>query len=107
MICCGYSIEVPHEALLMSTHNISLYQVIRQRTLLPRAISDHSLYCLPLRCVFAHIGAEDFSNFSFKLQSNFSERNTDSLFTMAGTNLFLSPWEILSIAQENKYLRKV
>ena len=29
------------------------------------------------------------------------------LFTMANSNSFLSPYEILSIAQENKYLGKL
>ena len=32
--------------------------------------------------------------------------NTDGSFTMANSNSFLSPYEILPIAQENKYLRK-
>ena len=30
--------------------------------------------------------------------------DTDGLFTMANSNSFLSPYEILPIAQENKYL---
>ena len=30
--------------------------------------------------------------------------NTDGLFTMANSNSFLSPWKILLIAQESKYL---
>ena len=38
------------------------------------------------------------------LQLNFNNSNTDGLFTMANSNSFLSPWETLSIAQENKYL---
>ena len=40
------------------------------------------------------------------LQSNLDGSNTDGLFTMANSNLFLSPYKILPIAQENKYLRK-
>ena len=32
--------------------------------------------------------------------------NTDGSFTMANSNWFLSPYKILPIAQENKYLRK-
>ena len=32
--------------------------------------------------------------------------NTDGSFTMANSNSFLSPYEILLRAQENKYLRK-
>ena len=42
----------------------------------------------------------------FKLQSNPDGSNTDGSFTMANSNSFLSPYEILLIAQENKYLRK-
>ena len=40
------------------------------------------------------------------VQSNLNGSNTDSLFAMANSNSFLSPNEILPIAQENKYLRK-
>ena len=39
------------------------------------------------------------------IQSNLDGSNTDGLFTMANSNSFLSPYEILRIAQENKYLR--
>ena len=42
----------------------------------------------------------------FYIQSNLDGSNTDSSFTMANSNSFLSPYEILPIAQENKYLRK-
>ena len=37
-------------------------------------------------------------------QSNFNSSNTDGLVTMAHSNSFLSPYEILAIAQENAYL---
>ena len=37
---------------------------------------------------------------------NLSNSNTDDSFTMADSNLFLSPIEIHQIASENKYLRK-
>ena len=36
--------------------------------------------------------------------SNLNGSNTDGSFTMANSNYFLSPYEILPIAQENKYL---
>ena len=39
------------------------------------------------------------------VQSNLDGSNTDDSFTMANLNSFLSPCEILPIAQENKYLR--
>ena len=42
----------------------------------------------------------------FHIQSNLDSSNTDGLFTMANSNLFLSPYEVLPIAQENKYLEK-
>ena len=38
-----------------------------------------------------------------ELQSNLNSSNTDGLFTMANSNSFLSPYEILPLAQENKY----
>ena len=41
-----------------------------------------------------------------ELQSNLDGSNTDGSFTMANSNSFLSPYEILPIAQENKYFRK-
>ena len=40
------------------------------------------------------------------IQSKLDGSNTDGSFTMANSNSFLSPYEILLIAQENKYLRK-
>ena len=40
------------------------------------------------------------------VQSNFDGSNTDGSFTMANSNSFLSPYEILPKAPENKYLRK-
>ena len=36
--------------------------------------------------------------------SNLNSSNTDGSFTMANSNSFLSPYEILPLAQENKYL---
>ena len=38
-----------------------------------------------------------------KLQSNLNSSNTDGSITMADSNSFLSPYEILAL--ENKYLR--
>ena len=39
------------------------------------------------------------------VQSNFDGSNTDGSFTMANSNSFFSPYEILPIALQNKYLR--
>ena len=41
----------------------------------------------------------DFS-LNFLLQTNFNSLNTDGSFTMANSNSFLNPYEILTIAQE-------
>ena len=41
-----------------------------------------------------------------QLQLNLDGSNTDGSFNMANSNSFLSPYEILPRAQENKYLRK-
>ena len=43
---------------------------------------------------------------TFKQQSNVNNSNTNGLFTMANLNSFLSPYEILPLTQENKYLGK-
>ena len=40
------------------------------------------------------------------MQSNLNSSNTDGSFTMANSNSFLSPYVILPLAQENKYLGK-
>ena len=39
------------------------------------------------------------------LQWNLNSSNTDGSFTMANSNSVLSPYEILPMDQENKYLR--
>ena len=41
-----------------------------------------------------------------QIQSNLAGSDTDGSFTMANSNSFLSPYEILPVAQENKYLGK-
>ena len=41
------------------------------------------------------------------VQSNLNSSNTDGSFTMANANSFLSPYEVLPIAQENKHLGKL
>ena len=37
---------------------------------------------------------------------NLDSSNTDGSFTMANSNSFLSPYDVLPIAQESKYLGK-
>ena len=46
------------------------------------------------------------SNYAADIQSSLNISNTDGSFTMAYSNSFLSPYEILPIAQENKHLGK-
>ena len=40
----------------------------------------------------------------FMVQYNLNGSNTDGLFTVDDSNSFFSPYKILPIAQENKYL---
>ena len=40
------------------------------------------------------------------IQSNLDGSNTNGLFTMANLNLFLSPYEILPIAQAKQIFKK-
>ena len=50
--------------------------------------------------------ASKWSSFDKNIQSNLDSSNIDGSFTMANSNSFLSPYEVLLIDQENKYLRK-
>ena len=58
---------------------------------LQNAASDQSRHCLQI----------------VYLQSNLNNSNTDGSFTMDNSNSFLSPYEILPIAQANKYFKKI
>ena len=42
-----------------------------------------------------------------KLQSNLNSSNTDGSFAMDNSNSFLSPYEILAIAQEKQLFREI
>ena len=44
------------------------------------------------------------ANIQWKLQYNLNGSNTDGSFTVDDSNSFFSPYKILPIAQENKYL---
>ena len=50
--------------------------------------------------------SDEFAKFQLLIQKNLDGSNTDGSFTMANSNSFLRPYEILPIAQENKYLMK-
>ena len=52
---------------------------------------DQTLYCLFL---------------FVRIQYNLNGSNPDGSFTVDDSNSFMSPYEILPIAQENKYLKK-
>ena len=55
---------------------------------------DQGLHCLSFDQVF----------YGINVQLNLKSSNTDGSFTMVNSNSFLSPYEILQIAQENRYL---
>ena len=56
---------------------------------------------------WVHLYFVVFVRLLIKIQSNLNCSNTDSSFIMANSDLFSSPYEILRIAQENKYLGKL
>ena len=44
--------------------------------------------------------------FLYHTELNLNNLKTDGSFTVANSNSFLSPYEVLTIARENKYLGK-
>ena len=69
----------------MSTHSICFHREIRI-ILIRRSVLSSGIHAT-----------------AFALQSNLNSSNTDGSFTMINSNSFLSPYEILPIAQENKH----
>ena len=63
-----------------------------------------TLQCHLLQCWMTSLGL---SNGNTHIQSNLNSSNTHGLFTIANSNSGLSPYEILPMDQENKYLRKL
>ena len=60
--------------------------------------------CITRRIIYKLWFAEFTNNDnSFLIESNLDSSNTDGMFTMANSNSFLSPYEVLPIAQKNKY----
>ena len=45
-----------------------------------------------------------YENMPIQIQYNLNDSNTDGSFTVDDSNSFFSPYKILPIAQENKYL---
>ena len=72
---------------------VILELLVRQRVPQPRTLQD-----------LGTVLQEDWRRISNHIQSNFNSSNTDGSFTTANSNTVLSPYEILTIAQENKYL---
>ena len=64
--------------------------------------NNNDTFTLDIKVTNNHI----YTNLYCYIQSNLNSSNTDGSFTMANSNSFLSPYEILLIVQENKYLRK-
>ena len=84
------------EAGRSKAHVIPLHHIMRNMR-----EKDHMPYANNEGSVFALSGSS-----LVDLQSNLNSSDTDGSFTMAYSNSFLSPYEILPLAQENKYLGK-
>ena len=79
----------------MYVHNISSLTIYRINPKYLDTFTPYHTYPKTRTCPFHYI------------QSNLNSSNTDGSFTMANSNSFLSPYEILPIDQENKYLREL
>ena len=69
--------------------------------------SDFRIYFSILLCLFAInfcVPGNIFSRQHFVIQYNLNGSNMDGSFTVDDSNSFFSPYKILPIAQENKYL---
>ena len=65
------------------------------------SIFEHPVYWIPyLPKIIGYI----YSVNTCPIQPNLNSLNTNDSFTMDDSNFYLSPYEILPIAQENKYL---
>ena len=97
-------------ALCICVVKISLYdnmeEVVSEFMFLPVLIFIHFFILLIFIQFFILLITykESLQSFgkTFHIQLNLSSSNTDSSFTMANLNSFLSPYEILPMAQENK-----
>ena len=90
------------EALLMSIHNICFGGEIRKTVtkypLLSRPIMKPWIFGYPQR-------GDHYATISENiLQYNLNGSNRDGSFTVDDSNSFFSPYKILPIVQENKYL---
>ena len=133
-IDCGYSLEPPRRGGSDEYHNICFEQkyekiseflsenfqflvvkfsiyLNRQVFVMPPPSSNKLTNCF-LRSIDLTISFLNFAGHVSDsepvniLQSNLDSSNTDGSFTMANSNSFLSPYEVLPLAQENKYLGK-
>ena len=62
-------------------------------------VSDLGLHCLPMSLLW-DARLKWVKNLLIQIQSNLNGLNTDGSFSMAYSNSFLSPFEILQIAQK-------
>ena len=53
-----------------------------------------------------YVFMENYEKYQYLIQLSLNSLNPDGLFTMVDSNLFLSPYEIILIAPENKYIFK-
>ena len=62
------------------------------------------MYTLSVKTFDAQRTKKDLIQFGNNIQYNLNGSNTDGSFTVDDSNSFFSPYKILPIAQENKYL---
>ena len=86
--------------------DITLYSLYTDQ-LQDKYSDKYPLYFSMTTCWFLKHSSTFFLFLYKNVQSNLNSSNTDGSFTMANLNSDLSPYEILPIDQENKYLRKL
>ena len=72
----------------------------------PPPVSIHVKPVLKATCTEKSPLSRGYISLKSQIQSNLNSSNTDGSFTMANSNSFLSPYKILRLAQEDKYLGK-
>ena len=69
-------------------------------------IQKNLRFCLSSGCIKSESFAEMENEHPYNLQSNLNSSNTEGSFTTANSNSFLSPYEILPLAQGKQIFRK-
>ena len=93
-ICMKCQILFPEK----NKKNISQCLILK---ILLRVLSSNKIYEI-VRTVWFLVQISWRQAFLYYAQLNFNNLNTDDSLTLVDTNLFLGPWELLAIAQENK-----